>query len=121
MELSPIGDKVVIHIDEPETLSTGGIIIPDVVRDNKTIAANRGTIIAIGPSAELHYSADGVEKKEMQVGDRVIFARYAGSAVAMNKDGKRINVRLIYDRDVICLISGEEEFDVPNPRKSMVK
>ena len=119
MILRPEGAKVLIKPDSVEERTAGGIIIPHVAKEQQQTAANRGEIVAIGPDAELFYSedADGTGKKEMKPGDRVVFARYAGSVISMDTDNGRVEYRLIYDRDVICRIEGEEQHDMPNPRK----
>jgi len=122
MELRPEGAKVIIKPDTAEECTSGGIIIPTVVKEQQQTAANRGEIVAIGPDAELFYcpDADGVHKMEMKPGDRVIFSRYGGSVINADTDGMRVEYRIVYDKDVICLISGEEEPDMWPTRKSMV-
>lgn len=43
----PLLDRVVIRRDEPDHITAGGIVIPDVVRGKKN--AQRGIVVAVGP------------------------------------------------------------------------
>ena len=123
MELRPEGQKVIVKPDVAEEVSRGGIIIPNVAREQQQTAANRGEIIAIGPDAEVFFceDSDGIGKVEGKPGDRVIFSRYGGSVITVTEGDRRVDYRIIYDKDIICRIRGEEVPDMPNPRKSMVE
>ena len=118
MNLRPEGNKVVVKTDTVERISDGGIIIPDMTRDQEQIAATRGEIVAIGPEAHLRFceDPDGIESHEAKPGDRVIFAKFGGSSIRID----RSEYRILYDTDVICKITGEEDAERPEPRKPMV-
>ena len=119
MNLRPEGDKVIVRPDTTEELSKGGIIIPDSTRVQQQTAATRGEIVAIGPTARLRFSpnADGVmSEREAIPGDRVIFSKFGGASVNID----RVEHRILYDADIICLIEGEEAEEMPDSRKSMV-
>jgi chaperonin GroES len=104
--LYPEGSKVIVKPDAYEEITKGGIIIPETVKSERQIAVTRGTIVAIGPNADVTFgSADGIEKREARVGDKVIFARYGGAEVSEKKeDGSREKLRLLTDEDIVALI-----------------
>ncbi len=72
---TPIEDRLLIEPAAGETVSPGGIFLPDSAKDVPT----RGTIVAAGPG---RLGADG-KRLEMPVaaGDEVIYGQYAGSNV----------------------------------------
>lgn len=117
MNLRPEGDKVIVKPDLAEKISQGGIIIPDLARDQQQTAATRGELVAIGPEAHLRFcpEADGVGAVEAKPGDRVIFSKFGGSSIRVNRE----EYRILYDKDIVCLITGEEESEMPEPRRSM--
>lgn len=61
---TPFGDRVVIKRIESESISAGGIFIPDTAKEK----AQRGWVMAIGSEV------DGIN-----VGDLVNFGKYAGT------------------------------------------
>ena len=109
--LYPEGAKVLVSPDTEEEITKGGIIIPPTVRDQHQVAITRGTIVAIGPLADIKFSEDltGVGKRDARPGDKVIFARYGGAIVTERKeDGTRGEpLRILNDEDVVCLIKSE--------------
>jgi len=119
MNLKPEGEKVIVRPDRAEELSKGGIIIPDMARDQQQTAATRGELVAIGPDARLRFSnnADGIDAFEAKPGQRVIFAKYGGSSIRVNRE----EYRILFDKDIVCLIDGEEDEEYSKPRISMVK
>lgn len=70
--MKPIGDKVLIKKDDPEEVTSSGIIIPDEAQDK---ASATGVVVAIG---------DGEIPKEIQPGKRVIFDKYAGTNIKID-------------------------------------
>ena len=79
----PLGDMVLVLPDEACEVTTGGIIVPTTVTDANTMAAESGTLVAIGAGAFL-YTANGRPwaGAKPQVGDRVRMQRYAGQIQA---------------------------------------
>lgn len=82
MQLRPIRDIVLARRLDAETLSPGGIIIPDNVQ--KT--SQRATVVAVGPGRIL---ADGSRSPmAAQVGDVIVLDRYGGTDVTYD-DGEK--------------------------------
>ncbi len=44
IKLQPLGDRVVVERDESETVTAGGIVLPDTAKDKPT----RGKVVSIG-------------------------------------------------------------------------
>ena len=72
MNFQPLGDRVLVKVQEPETKTASGIIIPDNASKEKPTQAE---VMAIGPEVE-HVSA----------GDKVVFAKYARTAAVTLDD-----------------------------------
>ncbi|MGC8861139.1 MAG: co-chaperone GroES [Armatimonadota bacterium] len=91
--IKPLGDKVVVEPLEEEEKSPGGIILPDTAKKKP----QEGIVVAVGPGKVL----DDGSRGEMAVkeGDRVIYAKYAGTEVTV--DGKEY---VILDQDSIYAI-----------------
>ncbi len=70
MAIKPIGARVVIKRLEAEEKTQGGIILTSSAKEKPQIAE----VIAVGPGTS-------EEKIEVAVGDKVIFAQYAGTNV----------------------------------------
>lgn len=76
MALRLLGNRVMVRVDEEDKTSPGGIILPDSAEEKPF----RGTVAGIGPG-EVRDS--GVEvKPEVNVGDKVIFAKYGGTEIS---------------------------------------
>lgn len=82
--LKPIDDRVVLKILDAEEVTSGGIVLPDSVREKP----QRGTIVAIGNGK---LSKDG-NRHAMSVknGDVVLFGKYSGSDVKVGGEDYKI-------------------------------
>ena len=79
MNLKPLGDRVVLKHLEAEEKTQSGIILTGAAKEKPQEAE----VIAVGPGGIV----DG-EKVEMQVkvGDKVIYSKYAGTDVTLDKE-----------------------------------
>jgi chaperonin GroES len=79
MKLKPLGDRVVIKHLEAEETTKSGIILTGAAKEKPQEAE----VVAVGPGGVV----DG-EKVEMQVkvGDKVIYSKYAGTDVTIDKE-----------------------------------
>ena len=72
IKIQPLGDRVVVQREESETVTAGGIVLPDTAKNKPT----RGKIISVGDGRLLD---DGRRNPlQVKVGDRVLFTSYAG-------------------------------------------
>ena len=71
--LRPLGDRVVLRPRPGEEMTKSGIVIPDTVKEKP----QEGEVIAVGPGRVLD---DGSrEKVGLETGQRVLYAKYAGT------------------------------------------
>ena len=75
----PLGDRVVIEpSDEEESMSSGGIYIPDTAKEKP----QAGTVVAVGPGK---LTDEGARlAMDVAVGDTVVYSKYSGTEY---KDG----------------------------------
>ena len=77
MQVKPLQDRVLVKRLEEESTTASGIIIPD---NNKEKPA-QGEIVSVGTGYRLD---DGsVRALEVKEGDKVLFAKYAGTEVKL--------------------------------------
>ena len=80
MKIRPLHDRVVVQRIEEDDKTEGGLYIPDTAKEKPI----QGKVIAVGEGKTL----DNGEKRPMAVkeGDRVIFAKYAGTEVSVGSE-----------------------------------
>jgi chaperonin GroES len=75
MRVVPLGDKVAVKPLEAEEKTVGGIVLPDTARERP----QQGRVLSVGDGRLL---PDGTRvSPQVQEGDRVLYARYAGTEV----------------------------------------
>lgn len=98
MNIRPLHDRVVVRRLEAKEISEGGIIIPDAAKDKP----QEGIVLAVGPGKR---SADGVlTPLEVKVGDKILFGRYAGSELEIDKQ----EVILMVEDDILGVVDGSD-------------
>lgn len=83
-KLVPVSDRVVIRPNEPEKVTTGGIVLPDAAREKTT----RGKVLAVGPGRLL--DSGEREEPECAVGDEVLYDKWGGTEIELNGDKVRV-------------------------------
>lgn len=102
ISLKPLGDRVVVEPIEQEEVTAGGIVLPETAKEKP----QRGTVIAVGPGTR---DDDGDRiALDVQAGDIVLFAKYAGTEFKMN--GKKLLI--LKESDLLAIVEGDE------PKKS---
>jgi chaperonin GroES len=96
----PTEYKVLIYPKQVDERTKGGIIIPDESKDREQFAQMEGTLVARSPLAFTY--DDWKSASPPSVGDRVLFAKFAGAKVT-GKDGKEY--RLVNDKDVAAVLA----------------
>jgi len=92
--LKPLGDRIVVKPIEQEERTAGGIILPETAKEKP----QEGEVIAAGPGR-----LDDVGKRvpmEVKVGDRVLYAKYAGTEIKLG-DTK---VLIFKESDVLAVV-----------------
>lgn len=95
----PTEYKVLILPKQVDEKTKGGIIIPDQTKERDQFAQMEGEIVAVSPLAFTY--DDWKEASSPKVGDRVLFAKYAGASV-IGKDGKEY--RICNDKDLAAVL-----------------
>jgi chaperonin GroES len=97
MRIRPIGFSVLVRPDEVEEVSKGGIILNPNDREQAVIT--EGVILAVAEGAWSDKPGGSYPKE----GNRVIFAKYAGSDVLINEStGEK--AKLLVDEDIKAII-----------------
>ncbi len=94
MSLRPLHDRVIVKRLEEETLSAGGIVIPDSAAEKPS----RGEIISVG-KGKVAENGD-VRELDVKVGDTVLFGKYSGTEVKV--DGEELLV--MREDDIMAVI-----------------
>jgi chaperonin GroES len=78
MKIRPMNDRILVVRVEEEKKTAGGIIIPDTAKEKP----QEGKVVAVGPGK---MGEDGKRiAMEVKKGDRILFAKYAGSEIKMD-------------------------------------
>jgi len=94
MTLKPLGDRVVIRAIEEEELTAGGIVLPDTAKEKP----QQGEVMAVG-SGKLLDNGERVAL-EVEVGDRIIFAKYGGTEVKVKGE----EYLILRDSDILAIV-----------------
>ncbi len=92
--LKPLADRVVIETVETEEKTESGIVLPDTAKEKP----QEGIVVAVGSGKLL----DNGERAplEVNVGDRIIFSKYAGTEVKYN--GKEYLI--LRESDIMAIV-----------------
>jgi chaperonin GroES len=78
MNIRPLSDRVLVKRIEKDSVSKGGIIIPDSAKEKPMEA----TVVAVGNGKVLENG--DVRSLAVSVGDQVLFSKYAGTEVKID-------------------------------------
>jgi len=93
--LKPLGDRLVVRPIEQEDTTASGILLPETAKEKP----QEGKVIAVGPG-RLDENGNRV-KMEVKEGDRVLYAKYAGTEVKLEGDDK---VLILKESDILALV-----------------
>jgi chaperonin GroES len=95
LSLRPLSDRVVVRQLEPEAISKGGIVIPDSASEKP----NQGKVLAVGPGIRLKNGK--VSPVAVQVGDIVLFGKYASNEIEINGE----EALILKESDLLAIIT----------------
>ena len=79
MNIKPLSDRVVLKNVEAEETTKSGIVLPGTAKEKPQMAE----VVAVGPGGMV----DGKEvKMEVSLGQKVIYSKYAGTDVKLDKE-----------------------------------
>ena len=95
MNLRPLQDRVIVRRVDSESVTKGGIVIPDAATEK----ADQGTVLAVGPGKR---NKDGeVVALDVVAGDRVLFGKFSGQTVKV--DGEELLI--LKEEDILGVIT----------------
>lgn len=95
MKLKPLGDRVVLKQLDAEETTKSGIVLPGKAQEKP----QQAEVIAVGPGGMV----DGKEvKMEVNVGDKVIYSKYAGTEVKLEDD----EFVVVRQSDIVAIVEG---------------
>ena len=95
MKIRPLHDRLIVRRQEEERTTASGIVIPESASAEKPV---QGVVEAVGNGKLLD---DGnVRKLDVNVGDKVLFGKYAGQAVKVDGD----ELLVMKEEDVMGII-----------------
>lgn len=94
VKLKPLADRVVVEPLEQEEKTASGIILPETAKEKP----QKGVVLAVGPGRY----GDEDERIPMDVkeGDKVLFAKYAGTEIKLN-DKKLL---ILKETDILAIV-----------------
>ena len=94
MGLKPLGDRVLIKIEETDNALPSGLVLQDTAKEKP----QEGTVIAVGPGSYHEGTRIPLDVKE---GDRVLFSKYGGTEVKVGGE----DFMMLNERDVLAVVS----------------
>ncbi len=94
VKIKPLDDRLVVLPDDPEEITSGGIVLPDSAREKP----QRGKVIATGRGKLLESGERG--RMSVKKGDIVFYGKYSGTEVEVNSE-KYVMVR---ENDVLAIV-----------------
>lgn len=85
MNIKPLGDRVLVKPIKEEEVTKSGIVLPDTVDKEKKM---EGEVVAVGPGKILDSGERA--KMEVKVGDKIIFEKWGGEEVKVDKEEYKI-------------------------------
>ena len=78
--IRPLGDRLLVKPLSRETVTKSGILLPDTAKEKP----QEGEVLAVGPGKVL----DNGKRTtlEVSVGQKVLFAKYAGTEIKINDE-----------------------------------
>jgi chaperonin GroES len=89
VNIKPLADRVLVQPEDAEETTASGIIIPDTAKEKPM----RGTIIAVG-------NGKVDEPITVKAGDTVLYGKYAGTEITVNK----IEYLIMRESDIFAIV-----------------
>lgn len=94
LKLKPLSDRLVVKPLEQEEVTPSGIVLPETAKEKP----QKGEVMAVGPGAR---DEDGKRiAMDVSVGDKVLFAKYAGTEIKVEGD----KLLILRESDILAVI-----------------
>ncbi|OGE80247.1 MAG: co-chaperone GroES [Candidatus Doudnabacteria bacterium RIFCSPHIGHO2_01_FULL_45_18] len=90
MNIKPLGDRILVKPLKTEEVTKSGIVLPDTAEKEKK---EQGAVVAIG-------DGDKIKKLKLKIGDKVLFGKYAGDEVEVDK----VEYKFLKDEDILGIV-----------------
>jgi chaperonin GroES len=94
--MRPLGDRAVIRPTPREEMTKSGIVLPDTAAEKP----QEGSVVAAGPG-RLNEEG-GREPMDIEVGDKVLYAKYAGTEFKIDGD----EYLIVSQKDILAVVEG---------------
>ena len=95
LKLRPLADRVVVKPLEREEVTKSGIVLPDTAKEKP----QEGLIEAVGKGRYNEQTGQRIEL-DVKVGDRVMYAKYAGSEVKIDEE----EYLILSEKDILAVV-----------------
>jgi len=95
LKLRPLADRVVVKPVERDEMTKSGILLPDTAKEKP----QEGIIEAVGNGRYNEQSGVRVAL-DVKVGDRVMYAKYAGSEVKIDD----VEYMILGEKDILAVV-----------------
>ena len=92
--LKPLADRVLVKVEEEETKTMGGMLLPDTAQKK----SQKGVVVAVG-SGKMTEEGKRLPL-EVKEGDEVLFAKYSGTEI----EDKGEKYLLLSERDILAIL-----------------
>ena len=89
MKIKPLADRVLVKQVEAEKKTAGGLYIPDTAQEK----TQQAVVEVVGPGTEK-------EKITVQPGDKILYDKYAGTAIKIDGD----DYLILKNADIIAIV-----------------
>lgn len=94
MNIRPLGDRILVEAVEQEETIAGGLLLPETAKEKP----QQGNVLAVGAGRR---DDDGKRiPMDVEVGNKVLFAKYAGTEIKLN--GKKLLI--MKETDILGII-----------------
>ena len=95
VNLTPLGDRVVVKPLGREETTKSGIVLPDTAKEKP----QRGTVVAAGPGRR---DDDGDRiALDVKVGDQILFAKYSGTEFKLDDE----ELLILAEKDILAIVA----------------
>ncbi len=95
VNLRPLADRVVVQPTENEEVTALGIVLPETAKEKP----QKGEILAVGPGKRDDQGK--VIPLDVQVGDLVLYAKYAGTEIKLDSGDE---VLVLRESDILAIV-----------------
>jgi chaperonin GroES len=97
MNLTPLGDRLIVETLEEEQTTVGGIVLPDTALEKP----QRGQVVAAGPGARNAETGERIPL-DVAVGDQIVFSKYGGTEIKIEGS----DYLILRENDVLAKVVG---------------